>query len=62
MRCSSRPRRTQRDLVRVRLVLKRIEEGDYGYCAECGEAIATGRLDFDPANPLCIGCANQAST
>lgn len=54
--------RAQRELVRVRLALKRIEEGDYGYCAECGEAIATGRLDFDPANPLCIDCANNASS
>ena len=53
--------RAQRELVRVRLALKRIEEGDYGYCAECGEEIAAGRLDFDPANPLCIDCANKAS-
>ncbi|MGE4405927.1 TraR/DksA family transcriptional regulator [Pseudomonas sp.] len=54
--------RAQSELVRVRLALKRIEEGDYGYCVECGEAIAAGRLEFDPANPLCIGCANKASS
>lgn len=37
--------------------LIRIEEGDYGYCAECGEEIPAKRLDVDPAVPRCVKCA-----
>ena len=41
----------------IRAALARLEEGDYGHCTECGEAIAPRRLDLDPAAPTCIGCA-----
>lgn len=41
----------------VAAALQRIEEGEYGFCVECGEAIAPRRLDLDPAAPTCIGCA-----
>lgn len=41
----------------VRAALGRITEGEYGYCAECGEPIAPRRLELDPAVPTCIGCA-----
>ena len=37
--------------------LKRMEEGDYGYCAECDEEIAVKRLEADPAVPRCVRCA-----
>ena len=37
--------------------LARLDEGDYGLCAECGEPIAARRLDLDPAAPTCIACA-----
>lgn len=37
--------------------LRRIEEGEFGYCIECGEPIAPGRLDVDPAFSLCVRCA-----
>jgi DnaK suppressor protein len=42
---------------RLRAALARIETGDFGYCTECGEAIAAARLEFDPALALCIACA-----
>ena len=43
--------------VAVQRALKRIEEGEFGYCAECGEPIAVGRLELDPAFAACIRCA-----
>lgn len=52
---SERQRRT--DLVRIDAALKRLDDGDYGYCLECGEKIAAKRLEIDPAAALCITCA-----
>ena len=53
---SERQRRT--DLVRIKAALKRLDDGDYGYCLECGEEIADKRLEIDPAAAMCISCAN----
>jgi DnaK suppressor protein len=53
---SERQRRT--DLVRIEAALKRLDDGDYGCCLECGEEIAAKRLEVDPAAALCISCAN----
>lgn len=39
--------------------LRRIGEGDYGYCLDCGEDIAPERLEIDPASTLCVGCASK---
>jgi DnaK suppressor protein len=39
--------------------LRRIEEGDYGYCLDCGEEIAPRRLEVDPASAFCLGCASK---
>ena len=37
--------------------LKRMDEGDYGYCHQCDEMIGAGRLVIDPATMLCVHCA-----
>lgn len=37
--------------------LIRLEEGEYGYCQDCGEDIAPKRLQLDPAASKCISCA-----
>jgi DnaK suppressor protein len=50
-------RRAEQEIERLRAALKRIESGDYGYCARCEEEIADGRLRFDPGATLCIDCA-----
>ncbi|MCX2722740.1 TraR/DksA C4-type zinc finger protein [Roseibium sp. DSM 29163] len=52
---SERQRRAH--LHRIEAALKRLDKGDYGYCAECGEEIAERRLQVDPAAALCIKCA-----
>jgi DnaK suppressor protein len=50
-------RRRTSDLARIDQALKRVEQDEYGWCGECGEPIAIGRLEIDPAAALCIGCA-----
>lgn len=49
----------RRTLERLKIVaaLKRIETGEFGWCAECGEPIAPKRLAADLTAHLCIECA-----
>jgi DnaK suppressor protein len=52
-----RARRRQRELQRIAAALRRLEDGGYGDCQDCGEPIDVRRLDMDPAATLCIRCA-----
>jgi DnaK suppressor protein len=52
-------RRREDQLRRIAAALARIDSGDYGYCLDCDEEIARGRLESDPAVMLCIHCASQ---
>ncbi|WP_045319032.1 MULTISPECIES: TraR/DksA family transcriptional regulator [Brevundimonas] len=45
------------EIRRIDAALQRLEEGEYGWCADCGEAIAPRRLDLDPCAAVCIDCA-----
>lgn len=49
--------RRQTALVRLDAALKRLDAGDYGLCAKCGEDVEVRRLTLDPATPLCASCA-----
>ena len=51
-------RRRRQKLLQIADALQRIEEDEYGYCDECGEAIAPARLAIDPTVQLCIQCAS----
>ncbi len=42
---------------RIEAALVRMDEGEFGYCSECGEDIPIKRLDLDPTVPTCITCA-----
>ena len=42
---------------RIKAALTRLDEGEFGYCVDCGEDIAPKRLHLDPAVPTCISCA-----
>lgn len=53
-------RRREVELARVDAALERLAEGEYGCCVTCGGAIEPRRLEFDPATPLCLGCARRA--
>lgn len=55
---NAQSRRRATELRRIQAALKRWKDGEYGYCAECGDEIAEKRLDLDPATPLCIDCAS----
>jgi RNA polymerase-binding protein DksA len=39
--------------------LRRLEDGSYGECAECGESISEQRLQALPFARLCIDCATK---
>lgn len=47
----------QDEIARIRAALQRIREGEYGYCARCGDDISPERLDVLPDTPLCKTCA-----
>ncbi len=51
-------RRREIEIQRIDAALKRIDEGEYGYCVACGEDIEEKRLASDPAVPLCVDCAS----
>lgn len=53
-------RRRSIELNKIEAALLRISQGEYGYCLKCEEQIASKRLTFDPAAPLCIHCASKA--
>jgi len=50
--------RRQAEITRAKSALARIQQGEFGYCLECGDEIARKRLDHDPTLPLCITCAS----
>ena len=52
-------RRRGEQILKIDAALRRIESGDYGLCRGCDEPIEPGRLDYDPATPLCINCASR---
>ena len=51
--------RLRRELRRIADALQRLDDGEYGYCLECGEQISVGRLRVDPAVTYCIECARR---
>ena len=51
-------RRRQAERSRIKSALERIEDGEWGYCATCGEDIAPKRLEHDPSVATCVKCAS----
>ncbi len=41
----------------IEAALRRLDEGEFGWCANCGEFIGTERLDLDPTLMRCVDCA-----
>ena len=53
-------RRRQMERGRIATALRRIDEGEYGYCLSCGDLIPAPRLTIDPAAAQCVGCASRS--
>ncbi len=47
----------QAEIAKIRAAQARIEEGEFGYCVECGDEIAEERLQLVPFTPFCRTCA-----
>lgn len=45
-----------RRLALARAALERLDAGEYGECAGCGEDIALARLEAAPESALCVVC------
>ena len=43
----------------VEHALAKFDQGTYGQCEQCGQAIAVARLEAKPAARLCIDCASR---
>jgi DnaK suppressor protein len=51
---------TEHDMLReIDAALRRIDEGAFGKCVQCGQAISEERLTAIPYAPRCIRCAQQ---
>ena len=55
----ARRERAQGKLEKLEAALQRMEEGTYGVCEACGQAIEPERLAALPTAILCIVCAHQ---
>ena len=51
-------RRRAAERARIKAALARLDEGEWGYCASCGEDIAEARLRHDPSVATCVKCAS----
>jgi DnaK suppressor protein len=52
---ATRRRTIQRQ--QIKAALRRLKDGDYGYCVTCDEEISEKRMAADPATPFCVRCA-----
>lgn len=50
------------ELLRIDDAIKRVKEGRYGLCEDCGRKIGRERLRVAPYAPCCIDCQNQRET
>lgn len=55
----ARRERAQGKLKKLETALQRMEEGTYGLCETCAQAIEPERLVALPITTLCIACAHQ---
>lgn len=52
-------REVHAELRAIEQALRRLEDGRYGDCTECGEPISVPRLEALPYTGLCIECASN---
>ena len=49
-------------LQRIELALQRIDDGEYGYCSQCGESIRFARLQAQPDASMCLACQSKTES
>lgn len=52
-------RRRQAERAAIDAALRRIDEGEFGFCRKCGDEIAAARLEHNPSVTTCIECARK---
>jgi DnaK suppressor protein len=50
----------EHSLARTERALTKLEDGTYGICDNCAEAIPPGRMHALPDSVLCLSCASRA--
>jgi len=50
----------QKEAGQIKVALKRIEDGSFGVCVQCGEDIPEKRLELLPHTPLCTSCMSAS--
>ena len=50
---------TRDEIARIELALRRIDEGNWGVCVNCEQAISAKRLEVMPTHNLCLKCASE---
>ena len=53
-------RRRGIEIQRIDAALKRMDEGEFGYCVSCGVDTEPKRLENDPTTPTCFDCAEMS--
>lgn len=51
--------RESAELVAIDAALRRVADGSYGLCVDCGASIATARLHAAPTALRCVGCQEK---
>ena len=51
--------RERKLIFKIQEALRRLDEGNYGICEECGEEIGIERLKARPMTTLCIECKSS---
>ncbi|MEZ0446824.1 TraR/DksA family transcriptional regulator [Cellulomonas sp. ICMP 17802] len=46
-------------LLSIERALAKVDDGTYGVCEVCGDAIPAGRLEARPTATTCVGCAGR---
>lgn len=57
--CLALKQRAENKARSLEVALRKAEEGDYGFCEVCGQAIDPARLAILPHTKRCIDCAQK---
>lgn len=50
-------RKRKVEAMAIKAALIRLQDGEYGYCDDCGEEIPAKRLQLNPTAVRCVNCA-----